>query len=217
MEYHNFDRLLKSHNTTAYRVAKGTGIAPSTFSDWKSGRSVPKADKLRKIAAFLGVSVDVLLGDEVPEETGVPLHNLFGFSPLTNPNGRCRLPIIGEIRAGSPIITDETVLGYEEADVTDPTEYFYLRVCGDSMKNCGMVDGSIVLFHKQTYAEEGAVVACLVGGESATVKRFHKEGHRIFLCPENDEYQPIEVSPLDFETGDARIMGVAVEIRIRNF
>lgn len=216
MEYRNFDRLLKSHNTTAYRVAKGTGIAPSTFSDWKSGRSVPKADKLRKIAAFLGVSVDVLLGDEVPEEEA-PLHNLFGFRPLTNPNGRYRLPIIGEIRAGSPIITDETVLGYEEADVDDPSEYFYLRVCGDSMKDCGMIDGSIVLFHKQTYAEEGAVVACLVGGESATVKRFHKDGHRIFLCPENDEYQPIELSPLDFETGDARIMGVAVEIRIRNF
>lgn len=216
MEYRNFDRLLKSHNTTAYRVAKGTGIAPSTFSDWKSGRSVPKADKLRKIAAFLGVSVDVLLGDEVPE-TEAPLHDLFGFRPLTNPNGRYRLPIIGEIRAGSPIITDETVLGYEEADVDDPSEYFYLRVCGDSMKDCGMIDGSIVLFHKQTYAEEGAVVACLVGGESATVKRFHKDGHRIFLCPENDEYQPIELSPLDFETGDARIMGVAVEIRIRNF
>ena len=216
MDYRNFDRLLKSHNTTAYRVAKGTGIAPSTFSDWKSGRSVPKADKLRKIAAFLGVSVDVLLEDEVPEEEA-PLHNLFGFRPLTNPNGRSRLPIIGEIRAGSPIITDETVLGYEEADVDDPAEYFYLRVRGDSMKDCGMIDGSIVLFHKQTYAEEGAVVACLVGGESATVKRFHKDGHRIFLCPENDEYQPIELSPLDFETGDARIMGVAVEIRIRNF
>lgn len=217
MEYQNFDRLLKSHNTTAYRVAKGTGIAPSTFSDWKSGRSVPKADKLRKIAAFLGVSVEALIGDGTVPEREAPLHDLFDFHPLTNPNGRYRLPIIGEIRAGSPIITEESVLGYEEADVEDPTEYFYLRVRGDSMKGCGMVDGSIVLFHKQTYAEEGSVVACLVGGESATVKRFHKEGHRIFLCPENEEYRPIELSPLDFETGEARVMGVAVEIRIRNF
>ena len=216
MDYNSFDRLLKSHNTTAYRVAKGTGIAPSTFSDWKSGRSVPKADKLRKIAAFLGVSMDTLLSE--PESLPAkPLQELFGFRPLTNLNGHCQLPIIGEIRAGSPIITDETVLGYEEADVDDPTEYFYLRVRGDSMKDCGMVDGSIVLFHKQTYAEEGSVVACLVGGESATVKRFHKEGYRIFLCPENDDYTPIELSPLDFETGEARIMGVAVEIRIRNF
>ena len=216
MDYKNFDRLLKTHNTTAYRVTKGTGIAPSTFSDWKSGRSVPKADKLRKIAGFLGVSVDVLIDGE-PRKKQVPPEDLFDFRPMTNPHGRHRLPIIGEIRAGSPIITEETVLGYEEADVDDPTEYFYLRVRGDSMKDCGMVDGSIVLFHKQTYAEEGNVVACLVGGESATVKRFHKEGYRIFLCPENEEYRPIELSPLDFETGEARIMGVAVEIRIRNF
>lgn len=216
MDYRIFDKLLKEHGTTAYRVAKSTGIAPSTFSDWKSGRSVPKADKIRKIAACLGVSVDTLLGaSENGEESASG--ELLGYTPLTRVSGKCRLPIIGEIRAGSPIITDETVLGYEDADVDDPSEYFYLRVCGDSMKNCGMVDGSIVLFHKQPYAENGDVVACLVGGESATVKRFRKEGHRVFLCPENDDFRPIELSPIDFETGEARIMGVAVEIRIRNF
>lgn len=239
MDYRIFDDLLKAHNTTAYRVAKGTGIAPSTFSDWKSGRSAPKADKLRKIAAYLGVSVDTLFGgshargsggedpfDREMSDAGFGEETAGELSPdgmtaggaiLVYPARRYRLPIIGEIRAGSPIITEETVLGYEDADVDAPSEYFYLRVCGDSMKNCGMVDGSVVLFHKQTYAENGEVVACLVGGESATVKRFRKEAHRILLCPENDDYRPIELSPIDFETGEARIMGVAIEIRIRDF
>ena len=41
-------------------VVRATGITKSTFSDWKSGRSNPKTDKLSKIADFLGVSVEYL-------------------------------------------------------------------------------------------------------------------------------------------------------------
>ncbi len=202
MDYSSFEQLLKNHNTTVYRVSKETGIAASTFSDWKNGRSSPKAEKLMKIAAFFGVSLDELLGTPAPSRADAS-------------SRARRLPIIGEIRAGSPIITDETLLGYEYADVDDADEYFYLKVCGDSMKDCGIVDGSLVLFRKQQYAENGDIVACLVGGDSATVKRFFKRDRRIFLQPENDDYSPIELSPIDFETGDARILGVAQEVKIK--
>ena len=198
MEYRAFEQLLQLHGTTVYRVSKATGIAPSTFTDWKNGRSCPKADKLRRIAAHFRLTLDELLGSAA-EQGG----------------GRRPLPIIGEIRAGSPIITNETLLGYEYADVEDAEEYFYLKVCGDSMKNCGIVDGSLVLFRKQQYAENGDVVACLVGGESATVKRFFKRDHRVYLEPENEAYAPIELSPVDFETGEARILGVAQEVKIK--
>lgn len=198
MEYSAFEQLLQIHDTTVYRVAKATGIAPSTFTDWKNGRSVPKADKLLRIAAHFHLSLDELLGTDD-----------------THRVARQGLPIIGEIRAGSPIITEETLLGYEYADVDDEDEYFFLRVCGDSMKNCGIVEGSLVLFHKQQYAENGDIVACLVGGESATVKRFSRQGRSIVLLPENEEYEPILLSPEDFESGDARILGVAREVKIK--
>ena len=125
------------------------------------------------------------------------------------------VPVIGEIRAGSPIITNETLMGHEVADIPDVDDYFYLRVRGDSMKDIGMIDGSLVLFHKQQYAEEGQIVACLVGGESATVKRFHRRGKNIYLMPENRDYSPIPLSVVDFETGEARILGVACEIKIK--
>ena len=125
------------------------------------------------------------------------------------------LPVIGVIRAGTPIVTDETLLGREFADVDDTEEYFFLQVCGDSMKNCGIVDGTYVLFHKQQYAENGDIVACLVDGESATVKRFYKQNHRIVLRPENEDYQPILLSPEDFEMGRARILGVAIEAKTK--
>ena len=196
MEYAILEQLLKTHGITVYRLAKETGISPTTFSEWKSGRSIPKTDKLKRIADHFGVSLSYLLGDG--EESC-----------------DARIPIIGEIRAGSPIITDQTLLGYESTDVSDSEEYFYLKVCGDSMKNIGMVDGSLVLFHKQQYADEGEIVACLVGGDSATVKRFHRSHKSIYLLPENEAYEPIRLTTEDFETGEARILGVAREVRIK--
>lgn len=199
MSYQKFDQLLKIHGTTVYRVAKSTGIPASTFTDWKNGRSVPKADKLRKIADFFEVPLEYLLD---PNST---------FSSAREK----KIPIIGEIRAGSPIITNETLLGYEKADVDDADEYFYLKVCGDSMKNIGMVNGSLVLFRKQQYAEDGDIVACLVGGDSATVKRFRRSQKNIYLIPENEDYAPIHLTTDDFESGDARILGIAQEVKIK--
>lgn len=59
--YEIFENLMKEHGVTAYKVSKETGIATSTLSDWKKGRSTPKQDKLQKIADFFNVTVDYLL------------------------------------------------------------------------------------------------------------------------------------------------------------
>ena len=197
MSYKIFEGLLKENGTTVYRVSKETGIPASTFSDWKNGRSTPKLEKLKKISAFFGVSIDELLDEK-------------------NQISRERkIPIIGEIKAGSPIITNETLIGYEKAEVEDANDYFFLQVAGDSMKNIGMINGSLVLFRKQQYAENGDIVACLVDGSSATVKRFRRQQKNILLIPENEDYEPIKLSTDDFESGDARILGVAIEIKIK--
>ena len=198
------------NKTTVYRVSKDTGIAASTFTDWKNGRSVPKLDKIKLIASYFGVSLEYMLTGE----SDALLIEEKGREKMPFDRGK-RIAIIGEIRAGSPIITNESVEGYEYAEVSDAEEYFYLRVQGDSMKNIGMVEGSLVLFHKQQYAEDGDIVACLVGGDSATVKRFRRSKKNIFLMPENDEYTPIKLSTDDFESGEARILGVACEIKIK--
>ena len=63
MMYRRFDELLKSHGVTVYRVAKETGIPASTFTDWKNGRSIPKMDKIRRIADFFGISIEELIGE----------------------------------------------------------------------------------------------------------------------------------------------------------
>ena len=206
MDYARFEELLKMNKTTVYRVSKATGISGSTFTDWKNGRSYPKSDKLRKIADYFEVSLDVLLGTDSGKSSEIA-----GYMSV---KARKMVPVIGEIRAGSPIITDETLLGREFADVDNVDDYFYLKIRGDSMKDSGIIDGCLVLFHKQSYAESGDIVACLVDGDSATIKRFVQEGKSIFLKPENREYTPIRLSTDDFESGSARILGVASEVQI---
>ena len=72
--YEIFVKLLEKYGVTAYKVSKATGIAGSTFTDWKTGRRTPKQDKLQKIADYFGVTVDYLMtGKEEPEKKEITL------------------------------------------------------------------------------------------------------------------------------------------------
>lgn len=65
--YKIFDNLCTLNGVTAYRVGKETGIATSTFTDWKKGKSTPKQDKLMKIADYFGVSLEYLMTGKEPQ------------------------------------------------------------------------------------------------------------------------------------------------------
>jgi len=66
--YEIYLKLLREKGLRASDVSKATGIPPSTFTDWKTGRSKPKQEKLEKLAEFFEVSVDYLLGRAAVEE-----------------------------------------------------------------------------------------------------------------------------------------------------
>ena len=117
------------------------------------------------------------------------------------------MPILGTIRAGRPTLAVEEVAGYAPAEVARPEEYFYLRVAGDSMVNAGIRPGDLVLIRRQDTAENGQIVACILNGEDATLKRFRCQGDVVILQPENPAYEPQIVSAREFETGTARILG----------
>ena len=61
--YEKFVQLLQMRGVTAYRVSKDTGIAQSTFSDWKNGRATPKVNKLITLARYFDVSVEYFLNE----------------------------------------------------------------------------------------------------------------------------------------------------------
>lgn len=68
--YAIFEQLLKRDGLTISEVGRATGISPSTFTDWRAGRYKPKADKMKRIADYFGVSVDYLTtGKDTPKES----------------------------------------------------------------------------------------------------------------------------------------------------
>jgi len=109
-----------------------------------------------------------------------------------------RLPLVGEIAAGSPLLADENIqehLAVPDTLARGDGEEFLLRVKGDSMVNAGILDGDIVVVHRQDDARNGEIVVALAGqdeaADEATVKRFFREGGRVRLQPENDSLDPI--------------------------
>ena len=65
--YKKYEKLCIEHKKSSYQVAKETGIAQSTLSDWKAGRSNPKIDKLKILADYFGVSIEYFLEDTTEE------------------------------------------------------------------------------------------------------------------------------------------------------
>ena len=59
--YEKLQILLDKTDKTAYQVSKEPGVSTATLSNWKNGNYVPKADKLKKIADYFGVTVDYFL------------------------------------------------------------------------------------------------------------------------------------------------------------
>jgi repressor LexA len=109
-----------------------------------------------------------------------------------------RLPLVGEIAAGSPLLAAENVedhLAVPETLARGDGEEFLLRVKGDSMVNAGILDGDIVVVRRQADARNGEIVVALAGqdegADEATVKRFYREAGRVRLQPENDTLEPI--------------------------
>ena len=108
-----------------------------------------------------------------------------------------RLPLVGEIAAGGPLLADQNVEEY--LAVPEPLsrggEEFLLRVKGDSMVDAGILDGDYVVVQRRQSAENGDIVVALAGedelADEATVKRFSRENGRIRLQPENEALEPI--------------------------
>ncbi|HEX3038197.1 MAG TPA: helix-turn-helix transcriptional regulator [Oscillospiraceae bacterium] len=70
--YEIFAELLTKHGVTPYQVHKATGVAQSSLSDWKNGKSKPKFEKMVKIAEYFGVSVSYLMTGKNPDQKETP-------------------------------------------------------------------------------------------------------------------------------------------------
>ena len=116
-----------------------------------------------------------------------------------------RIPVLGAVAAGSPILAQERIEGYLQLDsIGRHGTYFALRVRGESMINAGILPGDYVVVRQQPEANHGEIVVALIGDE-ATVKRFSPHDGQIWLMPENDDYPPIDGT-------DAQILGIVTAV-----
>jgi repressor LexA len=115
-------------------------------------------------------------------------------APFAKSHGR--VPLLGAITAGSPILAVENFEGYVDLPWNSPRyageELFALKVKGESMIEAGIFDGDVVIIRKTAYADNGQIVAALIEDE-ATVKTFYKEDGHYRLQPENRTLDPIIV------------------------
>lgn len=107
------------------------------------------------------------------------------------------VPLLGRIAAGAPILAEENieeVMPLPEALVGTGGPLFMLEVRGDSMIDAGILDGDMVVVRSQPHAENGEIVAFLIEGEEATVKRLERQPGKVVLHPANPDYQPMVYS-----------------------
>lgn len=123
------------------------------------------------------------------------------------------LPLIGRVAAGNPILAQEHIETHYQLDpaLFHPKPHYLLRVHGMSMKNVGILDGDLVAVHRTPEVRSRQIVVARLDDE-VTVKRYRQKGSMVWLLPENEEFEPIEV---DLNSQAMVIEGVVVGV-IRN-
>lgn len=103
-----------------------------------------------------------------------------------------KVPIVGNVAAGSPILAQECIEDYLTFDTGGRNgEFFALRVRGESMLNAGILPGDLVVVQQQNTARNGEIVVAMIEDE-ATVKTYSRQNGHVWLLPENDAYEPID-------------------------
>ena len=116
-----------------------------------------------------------------------------------HPSATVRVPILGKVAAGMPILAVENYEGYMDfprpSSRLTSNDLFALKVQGESMIEAGIMDGDLIVVEKSTTAEDGDIIVALVDDE-ATVKTFYRDGERFRLQPENSSMEPIYADEL---------------------
>lgn len=194
----NIKYYRKLNKLTQADLASKLDVAPTAISAWEVGRNKPLMDKIEMMSELFDIRKSDLLGDELLPS------NLI----MVDRASVVRVPILGTIKCGQPILAEDNITGYREelSDRLPSGNLFYLKSQGDSMVPT-IPEGSLVLIREQPTVEYGEVAAVLVNGDTeATLKRVKKQGDIVMLIADNPDYPPYVIT----KDNPARIIGKAV-------
>lgn len=188
--------------------AKALGLDRTTYVKYENGGSVRR--NVEKLARFFNVSTDYLLGN-----TDTPADPTPAQPPARKvTHYTYRIPVVGRVAAGQPILAQEEIIDYEYIDERlhkSGDQYFGLVVKGSSMEPT-IHDGDTIIVRVQESVENGQIAVVLVDGEDATVKEVKETDTGLTLIGHNVAvYAPHFYSCEEVEKLPVRIIGRVVQ------
>ncbi len=194
----NIKMLRKQYKKTQQQMAELLGITQQGYACYENETRIPPTDMAVKIADIFGVTVDYLL---CRTNTPTPFPNPNELPPEYMPSEAIpvstkyyEIPVYGDVRAGITGYADNSIEGYEQVsaddiNVLELSEYFWLRVIGNSMEPI-LNEDDLVLIHKQTSVDSGSLAVVLVDKEEGLIKYVEYGRDWIELISENKNYAP---------------------------
>lgn len=211
---YNIKRYMDSMGISRREFCQRLGFAYSTVTDWLNAEKYPRIDKIEIMANFFGVSKADLV-----EPHRIPSSPVDGLPVIPIDDRTFRVPVVGRVAAGQPIVADEEIIGYEYIDnkySKDGYEYFGLRIVGKSMEPT-IMDGDIVIVRRQDYIENGQIGIILIDGECATAKEVKESPEGITLIGHNAAvYTPHFYSAREVQDLPVQVIGRVVQL-VRRF
>ena len=203
-------KLKTENGLTTEALSELSGVPKGTINKLLNGETRnPTAQTLKRLADALGCPVEHLLSKpgDIPGvyrlgDGQTPPH------PDLVPVRRRKIPLIGSIAAGQPILCEEEI---EITDCADGVHAdFALRVSGDSMTGARILDGDVVFIRRQDDVDDGQIAAVIID-DRATLKRVYHIPDGLQLLSENPKYPPMIFTYPEHDS--IRILGRAVSFQ----
>lgn len=178
-----------AHQETQQQLAHAINVSRDAVAAWERNRSKPGVEEVKAIARHYAMTVDALVDQEA-----------------IHPEPARRVPILGRIPAGAPLLLVEEEAEYIllPARTLPQGDVYVLTVVGDSM--CGdkvrICDGDLAVIQRDAEIVNDGIYAVQIDSEEVTLKRINIFNDWITLLPENPAYRP-SVHHMD----EVRILG----------
>lgn len=204
----NIKMYMEDKGVSRKEFCKRLGFAYSTVTDWLNAEKYPRIDKIEMMADFFGVSKADLVEPHAAAlaPAQLPTRKVTSYT--------YRVPVVGRVAAGQPILAQEEIIDYEYIDERlhkGGDQYFGLVVKGSSMEPT-IHDGDTIIVRVQKSVENGQIAVVLVDGEDATVKEVKESEDGLTLIGHNVAvYAPHFYSREEVERLPVRIIGRVIQ------
>lgn len=196
-------------NISLEEAGNKVGVNKSTVLRWENGMTEKfKIPTLEILAEFYDVNPSWLMGNDVAKYRKNIKKDIIG-NPIST------IPILGIVKAGYDYLAQENIIGtidIEKSLVGDGSDYFALKVKGDSMFPV-LIENDIVIVKKQNDFENGDIVIAIINGDEATIKKGKKSDAGILLQPFNQNYEPLLFTYDEMESIPVTIVGIVKQLK----